>query len=131
VQWPSSGQNALGRELLAAVAAALVDDGTTVLGGHTGTETVTAGTHELGRLVCTLHDIKPRRARFLLLALHKQEFQTHAERQAPTVRVGGVYREKPGTSQRACTHFLGRLPPLFSRPYHRLNQTSNPPGRRR
>src|SRR5690606_22851495 len=65
-RWPSCGQAALGRELLAAVAAALVDDRTAVLGGHAGTETVTAGTHELGGLVCTLHVIKPRRARFLL-----------------------------------------------------------------
>ena len=60
---PATGP--LGRELVAAVAAALVDDRTAVLGSHTGTETVTAGTHELGRLISTLHDIKPRRARFL------------------------------------------------------------------
>jgi hypothetical protein len=65
VAWPSSGHRTLGRELLAAVAAALVDDRATVLGGHTGTETVTAGTHELAWLVCTLHNIKPRSARFL------------------------------------------------------------------
>jgi hypothetical protein len=58
-------RQALGRELLATVATALIDDRTTILGGHTGTETVTAGTHELGRLISTFHDIKPRWARFL------------------------------------------------------------------
>lgn len=57
---PSSGQQSLGRELLAAERAAAVQNDTAVLGCHTRTETVTTGTHELGGLVSTLHDIRPR-----------------------------------------------------------------------
>jgi len=99
--WPSSGQTTLGRELLAAVATALVDDGATVLGSHARTETMAAGTHELRRLISTLHEIKPRWAQFLLIAALEQEYRTHMERGAPTVRVGGVYRENSTPSQRA------------------------------
>ena len=57
---PSSGQQSLGRQLLAADRAAAIENDATILGRHTGTETVTTGTHELGGLVCTLHDIRPR-----------------------------------------------------------------------
>src|SRR5690606_11735744 len=56
---------ASGRELLAAERATAVQDRAAVLGGHAGTETVTTGTHELGRLVSTLHNFQPREARFL------------------------------------------------------------------
>lgn len=52
--------NPLGRQLLAANGTAAIENHTTVLGCHAGTETVTTGTHELGRLVCTLHNIRPR-----------------------------------------------------------------------
>jgi hypothetical protein len=53
-------RNPLGRELLAAKGAATIENRAAVLGCHTRTETVTTGTHELGGLVCTLHDIRPR-----------------------------------------------------------------------
>ncbi len=91
---------ALGRELLAAVATATVQNRTAVLGRHTGAETVTAGTHELGRLVSTLHNFQPRnRTVPLLLApiAHKTYPAGRAER-ASFVR--GVYREKHPPSQR-------------------------------
>jgi len=52
--------NPLGRELLAAKRAAAIENRTAVLGCHASTETVTTGTHELGGLVCTLHNITPR-----------------------------------------------------------------------
>src|SRR5690606_7126520 len=119
--WPSCGQKALSRELLAALVTAAVQDDATVLGRHAGAETVTASTHELGRLVSTLHDIKPRLARFLLFDCLSQEFGAHMERQAPTVHVGGVYRENRAASQRSRTDFLCYQWRLSSRSSRRIS----------
>jgi hypothetical protein len=96
-------KNPLGRKLLAAIAAAAIENRAAVLGGHTGTETVTTGTHELGWLVCTLHDIRPRSCTVpLVWCCLKAEIVMTADRQA-AFRVGGVYREKSLPSQRAST----------------------------
>ena|SRR5690606_28579528 len=70
---PSCGQQSLGRQLLAAVATTTVENCAAVLGCHAGTETVTAGTHELAGLVCTLHNIRPRACTVPLIALPKAE----------------------------------------------------------
>src|SRR5690606_39014603 len=63
----------LSRELLATVATTTVQDRTAILGCHAGAETVTTGTHELAGLISTLHDFRPRRARFLFLVLRDAE----------------------------------------------------------
>jgi len=52
--------NPLGRELLAAKRAATIENRAAILGCHASTETMTTGTNELGGLVCTLHNIRPR-----------------------------------------------------------------------
>lgn len=57
-----------------------------------------------------------------LVLLEARISDTH-KRQAPTVRVGGVYRENEGTSQRAQRDFLASVDPLFSGRYRRIKST--------
>ena len=100
--------NPLGRELLAAVAAAAIENGTAVLGRHTGTETVTTGTHELGGLVCTLHNIRPR---FSTVPLDYCCFRRNWSWLPSNGRPSGwgVYREKRSSSQRTLHPSLGAV----------------------
>src|SRR5690606_34134484 len=96
---PTSGQQALGRKLLATVAAAAIENRAAVLGGHTGTETVTTGTHELAGLVCTLHNIRPR-CRAVPLSSTACAEMTVGVGKWSNLPVGGVYRRKRDASQR-------------------------------
>lgn len=89
----------LGRQLLAAEGAAAIENRATVLGGHTGAETMAASTHELAGLISTLHDVRPRRARFLFWLLLSQT-SLGPDRQGAPVPFAGVYRENRVASQR-------------------------------
>src|SRR5690606_18179965 len=113
---------ASGRELLAALGAAAIQDDAAILGGHARPEAVAAGTHDLGGLECTLHDIRPRRARFLYWLCSRQDDWAATQRQAPMVRVGGVYRENSPASQRAIPRLRAYVARLFSRPYRPINR---------
>jgi hypothetical protein len=54
-----TGERLLGRQALTALGAATRDDLLAVLGGHTRAVAVTAGSHELRRLECPLHEVAP------------------------------------------------------------------------
>lgn len=91
-----------GRQFLAAACAAGIQNLAAVLGGHAGTETMTAGTHQAARLESTLHCIKPRpRTVPLFIFCARLPPQRHGTGTARSLRQSwAAYRKNPPPSQR-------------------------------